>query len=125
MKCVEVIKTWVNAGGHASQEGKTIDVRGTVVGLTIIISEATANPTSAVTFRDADGAIIIPDAAFTTLADGTAHIFYFHSEQSTLNATENPVAVVGPITVTIDPSAAVAVAGEVLTVKVRIFVRED
>ena len=125
MKCVEVIKTWVNAGGHASQEGKTIDVRGTVVGLTVIISSVTANPTCAITFADADGCAIIPATAFASLTDGTNHIFFFLSEQGTQDATENPVPVVGPITVTIDPSAAVAVAGEVLTVKVRIFVRED
>lgn len=125
MKCAEVIKTWVNAGGHAEKTGITGEVFGTIVGLTVIISEVTANPTSKITFRDADGAIIIPDSAFAALADGSAHLFWFLSEQATLNATENPVAVFGRLTVTIDPSAAVAVEGEVLTVKVRIFVRED
>lgn len=126
MKCPEVIKTWDTGEGHAAKSGVTNpDVRGTIVGLTVIISSVTGNPTCAITFRDADGCIIIPDAAFTTLADGTNHIFFFMSEQGTQDATENPVPVVGPITVNIDPTADAGGSGETLTVKVRIFVRED
>ena len=125
MQVLKVEKRWINAGGHAEQSQATPEANGTIVGLTVTISEVTANPTCAITFRDADDCIIIPDSAFTALADGSSHIFWFLSEQATLNATENPVAVRGPLTVTINPSAAVAVAGEVLTVKVRIFVRED
>ena len=125
MKVAEVIKTWVTSEGHAEKTGITGEVFGTIVGLTIPISEVTGNPTVKVTFRDADECIIIPDAAFATLADGTKHIFFFLSEQGTQNATENPVPVVGKLTVTIDPSADAGGSGETLTVKVRIFIRED
>lgn len=124
MKVQNVIKTWAYGAGHA-EKTQDIEIQGTIVGLTIPISAVTINPTVKVTFRDADDCVIIPDAAFGTLADGTKHIFYFLSEQATQNATENPVPVMGLVTVAIDPSAAVTVDGETLTVKVRIFIRED
>ena len=125
MKAAEVIKTWDTSEGHAEKTGITGEVFGTIVGLTVIVSGVTGNPTIKLTFRDADDCIIIPDAAFATLADDTSHIFFFLSEQGTQNATENPVAVVGKLTVTIDPTADAGGSDETLTVKVRIFIRED
>lgn len=125
MQVLKIVKTWATGEGSTAKSQTTGEANGTIVGLTIPISEVTDNPTVAVTFRDADGCIIIPDAAFATLADDTKHIFYFLSEQGTQNATENPVAVRGPLTVEIDPSADPGGVAQTLTVKVRIFIRED
>lgn len=125
MQVKEVIKTWDYGEGHDEKSHVTGDIFGTIVGLTIPISSVTGGATVKVTFRDADECVIIPDAAFATLANGTKHIFYFLSEQETQNATENPVAVMGKVTVAIDPSADPSATGETLTVKVRIFYRED
>lgn len=124
MQVKEVTKTWITGEGHAAKSHDTSEALGMIVGLTIIISSVTDNPTIAVTFRDADGCIIIPDAAFTSLTDGTNHIFFFKSHQSSQDATENPVAVMGKITVAIDPSADAGGSGQTLTVKVRIFIEE-
>lgn len=125
MQVLKVVKTWDTGGGHAPKTQTTGEANGTIIGLTVITSAVTENPTVAVTFRDDDGAIIIPDAAFTALAKDSEHLFWFLSEQSTLNATENPVAVKGPLTVSIDPSLALTTADETFTVKVRIFIRQD
>lgn len=125
MQVREVTRTWITGEGNAAKTQVTAGIQGTVVGLTIIISSVTDNPTVAVTFRDADGCIIIPDAAFAALTDGTSHIFFFLSEQGTQDATENPVPVMGPVTVSITPSADAGGSAQTLTVKVRIFARED
>ena len=125
MQVLTVIKTWATGEGHAAKSQETGEANGTIVGLTIPISSVTDNPTVKVTFRDADGCIIIPDAAFATLADGTNHIFFFLSEQGTQDATENPVPVRGRLTVEIDPSADPGGVDQTLSVKVRIFVRQD
>ena len=121
MQVKNVIKTWITGEGNTAKSQETGEIKGKIVGLTIPISSVTDNPTVEVTFRDADGCIIIPDAAFASLADGTNHIFYFLSEQGTQNATENPVAVMGKVTVTITPSADPGGVAQTLTVKVRIF----
>ena len=121
MQVKTVIQTWDYGAGHAEKSRETGEIKGTIVGLTIPISSVTGGATVKVTFRDADGCIIIPDSAFASLANGTKHLFWFLSEQGTRNATENPVAVMGKVTVAIDPSAAPSVVGETLTVKVRIF----
>ena len=125
MRVLKVIKMWATGDGHAAKSQITGEANGTIVGLTIPISSVTDDPTVAVTFRDADDCVIIPDAAFATLADGTKHIFFFLSEQGTQNATENPVPVKGPLTVSIDPSADPGGSAQTLTVTVRIFIRED
>lgn len=125
MQVLKVIKTWVTGEGHDAKSQVTGEANGTIVGLTIPISSVTDNPTVKVTFRDADGCIIIPDAAFASLTDGTNHIFFFLSEQGTQDATENPVAVKGKLTVEIDPSADAGGSAQTLTVTVRIFIKED
>lgn len=125
MQVLKIVKTWATGDGHAKKSQTTTEANGTIVGLTIPISEVTDNPTVAVTFRDADGCVIIPDAAFAALADGTNHIFFFLSEKGTPDATENPVAIRGPLTVSIDPSADPGGSDQTLTVTVRIFIRED
>ena len=124
MQVAEITKTWITGEGHA-EKSRVVELNGTIVGLTVPISSVTDNPTVKLTFRDADSCIIIPDTAFATLADGTNHIFFFLSEQGTQDATENPVPVSGSVTVAIDPSADPGGADQTLTVKVRIFVRED
>lgn len=124
VRVAEVTQTWVTGDGHAEKSQEPPIIIGKIIGLTIPISSVTANPTVKVTFRDADGCIIIPDAAFASLADGTNHIFFFLSEKGTQDATENPVAVVGKVTVAIDPSADAGGVGQTLTVKVRIFYEE-
>ena len=125
MQVANVIQTWAYGAGHAEKSQVTKELQGTIVGLTIIISAVTGGATVKVTFRDADGCIIIPDASFATLANDTEGIFFFLSEKGTQDATHNPVAVMGKVTVAIDPSAAPSGSTETLTVKVRIFVRED
>ena len=124
MQVLNVTKTWITGEGHAAKSQKTGDADGMIVGLTIPISSVTGGPTVKVTFRDADECIIIPDSNFASLADGTKHIFFFKSNKSSGDATENPVAVVGPLTVEINPSADPGGSDETLTVKVRIFIEE-
>ena len=124
MNVKTVIKTWITGEGNDEKTQVTGEIKGTIVGLTIPISSVTGNPTCAITFRDADGCIIIPDAAFTALADGTNHIFFFLSQKVTQDATENPVAVMGKVTVGITPSADPGGSDQTLTVKVRIFYKD-
>ena len=121
MQVKTVIQTWAYGADPDEKSQETGEIKGTIVGLAIPISAVTGGATVKVTFRDADECIIIPDAAFATLANGTNHIFWFLSEQGTRNATENPVAVMGKVTVAIDPSLAPSAVGETLTVKVRIL----
>jgi hypothetical protein len=125
MQIIEVKQQWITGEGHAVKSKVTQEADGTIVGLTVITSAVTGNPTTEITFKDADGCIIIPDAAFATLADDSEHIFFFLSEQGTQDATENPVPVRGRLTVTVNPSADPGGSGETFTVKVRIFVRQD
>jgi hypothetical protein len=125
MNVIEVEKSWITGAGHAKATQVTGEANGTIVGLTVIISSVTGGPTTALTFRDNDDCIIIPDAAFAALADDSEHLFFFLSEQGTQNATENPIPVRGPLTITVDPSADAGGSGETFSVKVRIFIRED
>ena len=120
MQASKVIKTWAYGGGHASKSQTTGVIKGKIVGLVVDISSVTGTPTAAVTFRDADGCIIIPDALCATAATGH-NIYFAESHKVTLDADFNPVAVMGPVTVAIDPSAAPSVEGETLTVKVRLL----
>lgn len=125
MQVKEVIKTWATDEGHAAKSQITGPAFGKIIGLTIPISEVTADPTVAITFRDGDNCIIIPDTSFTALADGTKHIFFALSNKGTPDATFNPAPVMGPITVSIDPSADPGGVLQTLTVKVRIFIEDS
>ena len=117
-------KSWATGEAHAAQS-QAINMRGLIVGLSIPISEVTANPTVAVTFRDADGAIIIPDALCATLADGTNHYKVALSHKASPDAEFNPAPVDGPITISIDPSADAGGLAQTLTVKVRVFCMDN
>uniref|UniRef100_A0A6M3KC33 Uncharacterized protein n=1 Tax=viral metagenome TaxID=1070528 RepID=A0A6M3KC33_9ZZZZ len=123
MKVQTITKTWAYGGGYAAKSQVTGEIMGKIVGLTVIVSSVTGTPSAAVTFRDADSCIIIPDAVCATCATGN-NIYFSESHKSTLDANFNPVAVMGLVTVSITPSAAPAGAGETLTVKVRILIED-
>ena len=81
-----------------------------------------ANPTVAVTFRDQNSCIVIPDALCAALADGTNHILLSRSYKSTLDGDFNPVFLCdSDITVSMDPSADAGGEAQTLTVDVILY----
>ena len=115
-----VIKTWAYGAGEASKSQVTGVIKGLIVGLVVDVSSVTGTPSAAVTYRDADGCTIIPDALCATSAVG--HNYYKgYGLAGSTDSQFPPVAVMGKVTVAIDPSAVVGASGETLTVKVRIL----
>jgi len=123
MRVETVTKTWDYGGGYAAQSQATFPIRGKIVGHRVIVSTVTGTPSAAVTFRDSDSCVIIPDSVCAVCETGN-NIYLTESHKGTPDAHYNPVAVMGKVTVSITPSAAPGGAGETLTVKVRIMYEE-
>ena len=116
-------QSWATGAGHAAASDTIQFVNGTIYRIDAIISSVTDNPTVAVTFRDQNSVVIIPDALCAALADGTNHIFLAESNKGTPDADFNPLPHSGNVTVSVDPSADPGGAGQTLTVDVILYVR--
>ncbi len=114
-------KSWATGAGHAAKT-HTFHVNGTLVRFDAIISSVTANPTVAITFRDENSCILVPDALCADLADGTNHIKLALSHKATPDADFNPVPLDNDVTVSIDPSADAAGSAQLLTVDLILYV---
>lgn len=120
----DITQTWITGEGHAVKSHTTGNRFGLIVGVGITISSVTGAPNSAITFRDADGQTIIPDALCAVVAHNTKTFLLALSHKAVQDANFNPAPVSGPITVAIDPSADAGGAAQTLTVKVRLFIQD-
>ena len=114
---------WVTGEGHAAENETFQYVNGTIYRVDVIISSVTGNPTVTMTLRDQNGIILIPDALFATLADGTSHYFLAESNLVTQDADFNPVPHNGNVILTVDPSADASGEAQTLTVDFIMYVR--
>lgn len=114
---------WITGEGHASESHTFQTFYGRIERVDITITSVTANPTVNVSMRDQNGVILIPDAVFTTLADGTNHTFRSESYKASPDADFNPVTHAGNVQVSVDPSADAGGAAQTLTVKVVLYAR--
>lgn len=115
-------QTWATGEGHAAATETASGLTGLLTRVDVIISSVTANPTVAVTFRDQNSCIVIPDALCATLADGTNHLFLSRSFKATLDGDFNPVPLCdSDITVSIDPSLDPGGSSQTLTVDVILY----
>lgn len=115
-------QTWATGAGNTAASEVAYNLNGTVVRFDVIISSVTANPTVAVTFRDQNSCIVVPDALCATLADGTNHIMLARSHKVTQDANFNPVPLCdSDITISIEPSADAGGTAQTLSVQVILY----
>ncbi len=116
-------QSWATGEGHAAANDTIQYVNGTIYRIDVIISSVTDNPTVTLTLRDHNGIILVPDALFSTIADGTNHYFLAESNLGTPDADFNPVPHSGNVIATFDPSADPGGAAQTLTVDLILYIR--
>lgn len=115
-------QSWATGAGHAAASETVYNLNGVVTRFDAIISSVTDNPTVAITFRDQNSCILIPDALCASLADGTNHIKLARSHKSSPDADFNPVPLCDTdVTISIDPSADPGGSAQTLTVDVILY----
>ncbi len=115
-------QSWATGAGHAAATETAYGLTGKLTRFDVITSSVTDNPTVAVTFRDQNSCILVPDALGAALADGSKHIKLAESHKSSPDADFNPVMLCDTnVTVSIDPSADPGGSAQTLTVDVILY----
>ena len=92
--------------GHTASSEVAYNLNGVLTRFDVITSDDSNNVTVAVTFRDENSCIIVPDAVCATLADNSQHIKLAKSNKSSPDADFNPVPFCDTdLTIAIDPNA--------------------
>ena len=121
-KIAMTAQTWITGAGHAAASEVAYNLSGLLTRFDVIISSVTDNPTVAVTFRDQNSCIVVPDALCATLADGTNHIMLARSYKATKDANFNPVPLLDSnITISMDPSGDAGGTSQTLSVQVILY----
>ena len=91
--------------GHAASSEVAYNLNGVLTRFDVITSNDSNDPTIAVTFRDQNSCILVPDAVCATLADNSQHIKLAKSNKSSPDADFNPVPLCDTdVTIAIDPN---------------------
>jgi len=125
-KIIMTAQTWATGAGHAAQSEVAYNLTGLLTRIDVIIPTVTGNTLAvAVTFRDQNSCIVVPDALCATLADGQNNIFLSSSNLATQTANFNPVQLIdSDITVSIDSDEDTGGTLQTLSVQVILYLEQ-